>query len=244
MNEMNVISKLLRKKDAFYDDILAKDAFWVQTLLGFILAVVILFIYAALVVSNFGWEQAMISGLKYVILFFSSIALCFPTFYVFSALRGSKLEIKEILGLFSGFVLYISLILIALVPVNWLFAFSGSENGFLSFLMFLFSTIALFSGFSFLDRGVRYLNEKMEGKISGAMLLGWSLVFLLVLLQMSANLGPWFNDNKKIFREDRKNFLEVWNDSLDGEESYSSRCDELFHTDPEEYTKEACRGSY
>lgn len=212
---MNIISKLLRKKDSFYDDILSKETFWSQTLLSWTFAILILCIYAALAISQFGWEQALISGLKYVILFVGSLALCFPTFYVFSALKGSKLEIKEIFGLFVGFLLYVSLILIALVPVNWLFAFSGSQNGFLSFLFFLFSTIAFFSGLSFLNRGVRYLNEKMEGKVSGTILLGWSLVFILVLLQMSANLGPWFSENKNIFREDRKNFLEVWNDSLD-----------------------------
>ncbi len=212
---MNVISKLLRKKDSFYDDVLSKESFWAQTLLSWTLAIIILCIYAALAISGFGWEQALISGLKYVLLFVSSLALCFPTFYVFSALNGSKLEIKEILGLFMGFLLYVSLILIALVPVNWLFAFSGSKNGFLAFLFFFFSTIAFFSGLSFLDKGVRYLNEKMEGSTKATVLLGWSLVFILVLLQMSANLGPWFKENKSIFREDRKNFLEAWNDSLE-----------------------------
>lgn len=208
-NKRNFISKLLRKKEEYFDEILSSGGYWKQIVLSALLSIALLFVYGALSISNFGWEQSLLSGLKLIILFFSAIALCFPTFYIFSAFKGSELEIKELVGMFMGFLANISLILIALVPVNWLFAFSDSSSDFLGFLFFLFNAIALFTSASFLRNGVKYLNEKLEGKVGTGFLLVWMVVFVLVLLQMSANLGPWFSENRRIFREEKVNFLDA-----------------------------------
>ena len=135
--------------------------------------------------------------------------ICLPSLYIFSALTGTSLGMKEIALGMAGSLALIAALLLGFTPVLWVFSQSTSSEAFFGFLVLVTWLIALFFGTGFL---LKTLTQ--SGTTKTAPLRIWIGIFLLVTLQMSTTLRPLIGRSDTLFTSEKRFFLEHWNLSL------------------------------
>ena len=102
-------------------------------------------IYAAAAGFFQGGSSIGIAALKIPLIIFGSLLLCLPSLYIFTALAGVEISIREFAAAVAGFSGIVGLILLALMPVTWLFAVSTMSLGFVVMLhLFIWITALVF----------------------------------------------------------------------------------------------------
>ncbi len=135
-----------------------------------------------------------------------------PSLYVFSSLGGSDFTLKKASGLLLCGLALIGIILIGLAPVLWIFTQSTDSVGFMGFLVLVFWIAALGFGIGMITRGA-----KAFGDHSSAYLAFWSLIFIVVTLQMSTSLRPLLGPaDETLFPTEKLFFLQHWGEVLQG----------------------------
>jgi hypothetical protein len=136
--------------------------------------------------------------------------LCFPSLVVFSLLSGSEVTLGEISVLLAGAIALAGLLLLGFVPVSWVFSQSTESVAFMGAMHMLFWVIALHYGIRFLGAATGFLNG---GR--GRNLAIWSVIFVLVSLQMMTTLRPIVGTGTRFLQSEKKFFLTHWVDTLD-----------------------------
>lgn len=150
-------------------------------------------------------------------LLFSAL-ICLPSLYIFSCLSGAQARLTEVWGLVTGLLALMTILLIGFAPVAWLFSQSTESVTFMGTLHLLFWTVAVYFGFRFLITGFRHLQLKsLDG------LRAWMLIFLLVMMQMTAALRPIIGQSDTLLPVEKKFFLKHWLDNLRADASAESR---------------------
>lgn len=135
--------------------------------------------------------------------------ICFPSFYIFSSLAGSRATASKMASVLCGMLALAGLLLLGFAPALWIFAQGTASFGFMGFLAVASWLVALL--FSF-----RFLNTAMvaTGASQKVPLLVWSLIFLLVTLQLSTSLRPILGTSDKLLTTEKKFFLEHWAETM------------------------------
>jgi hypothetical protein len=156
-------------------------------------------------------EQLWAAPLKTLLgLTFSSI-ICLPSLYVFSALTGTSLGIKEIIQGMAGALALIAALLLGFTPVLWVFSQSTTSEIFFGLLVLTTWLIALFFGTGFLLKMLEQSGTKNRGPLRV-----WIGIFLLVTLQMSTTLRPLIGRSESLFTTEKRFFLEHWAITMNG----------------------------
>ena len=201
-------TNILRRKENVYTRIGEyKDLRFLLSELIFILFFGF-YIYGIIVGTFQGWNPLHfgVVALKMLILGIATTALCTPTLYVFSALRGSNITLKQFLVLLVGMLATTALVLLGFVPVLWFFIFTNDNNPrFIEGLHIAAMIIAFFFGFWFLQNGIRFLYEKYKADDKTThsaldVLLIWLIVFAAVAIQMYNELSPWLQIDTAFLR--------------------------------------------
>ena len=159
-----------------------------------------------LVIGSFSCQEQLWAALVKTLINISfSSLICLPSLYIFSALSGSTLGIKEIAQAMTAALTLMASLLIALTPVLWVFSHSTNSPVFFGSLLLLVWLIALFFGSSFLLRLL-----KKSGSNKTIYLKTWSVIFLLVTLQISTVLRPLIGRSEHFFTSEKRFFLEHW----------------------------------
>jgi hypothetical protein len=147
-----------------------------------------------------GGPQIAVTLLKVPLIILGSLALCVPSLYVFTALSGAELDAGGFARALAGFAGIAGLILIALMPVVWLFSVSTISLGFVVFLHIFSWLVALAFGWQFLVGAF--------GKASRAAAL-WLVLVLIVSLQMTTYLRPvlWRDAGQPLFAREKLSFF-------------------------------------
>ena len=156
-----------------------------------------------------GGTQILVAGLKTPIIVLSALLLCLPSLYVFSALAGADLSRERFWTGASGFLGLVALLMVALLPVNWLFSVSSRSLWFVMILHMGVWQLAMLFAFRFLHNAF-FPNGK-----SGVLAL-WALLFLCVSFQVTTLLRPvlWRADGAAWIDLRKQTFLEHWADSM------------------------------
>ncbi len=148
-----------------------------------------------------GWEAGLMTLAKAPLITFFSMGLCLPSLYVFSAIGGRPISIKQSFAIASGAMAVIGLLLLGLVPVTWLFSVSTRS---LPFVVVL-NVLAWLFAVSFARRFLRMLESSGARKTRG--LQWWLIIYIVVSLQMATTMRPlleikkdgWWTSGKKSF---------------------------------------------
>lgn len=167
-----------------------------------------LYIYGIIVGTFQGWNPLHfgVVALKMLILAFGTTALCTPTLYVFSALRGSNITLKQFLLLLVGMLATSALVLLGFVPIVWFFIFTADNSPlFIEGLHIVVMVLAVLFGFWFLQNGMRFFYEKYKADDKTThsaldVLLIWFIVFAAVAIQMYSELSPWLQVDTAFLR--------------------------------------------
>ncbi|HEY0556181.1 MAG TPA: hypothetical protein VGG20_18150 [Thermoanaerobaculia bacterium] len=160
-----------------------------------------------------GGDQILVAALKAPLIIFFILLLCLPSLYVFSAVAGAEWTRRSFLVVLSGFAATLALVLLALLPINWLFSTSSRYLGAAAFFQFVLWILALGLAWRFLGQGLR-----MNGARGG--LVVWLLLFCVVSLQAATVLRPVLSRKAgaPIFVSGKKSFLEQIGDVFDEKE--------------------------
>lgn len=173
-------------------------------------AILCLALFSVVVGSFSGGAQYWSAPLKIVGGIAFSSLICLPSLYIFSSLSGVEARIDTIVGILCAHIALTALLLVGFAPVVWLFSVSGDSVGFMGALLILLWLISAGFGLVLVHRAS--LEMGMAG--SRPMLL-WSVVFLLVTLQMPTTLRPIVGSDSAFLRLDEKMFfLDHWKQEL------------------------------
>jgi len=150
-----------------------------------------------------GW-QILLAGLKAPLILAMTLLLCLPSLYVLSSLAGARWTRRTFLATVAGFAATLALLLLALLPIGWLFSVSSRYLGSVVWLHLLLWAMALILGWRFLGRALA-----AAGAHGGTVV--WLFLFALVSLQVATFLRPvlWRQPGEPLFRLGEKmSFLE------------------------------------
>ena len=168
------------------------------------------FLVFGVTIGSFSYhEQLWAAPLKTLIGITFSSLICLPSLYIFAALTGTPLKLKDIVQGMAGALALIGALLLGFTPVLWVFSQSTNSEGFFGFLILSVWIIALFFGTGFILKMLTQAGsgDKMPLRI-------WIGIFLLVTLQMSTSLRPLIGRSDSLFTSEKLFFLEHWGDSF------------------------------
>ena len=141
-------------------------------------------------------------------LLFSGL-ICFPSLYIFSTLAGARVSISQLAACLAGALALAGLLLLGFAPALWIFAESTDSLGFMGSLGIGAWIIGGFFALRFLKAVVR-----ATGGTQKSPLFIWSVVFLLVTLQMTTSLRPILGRSDILLTQEKKFFLQHWGESF------------------------------
>jgi hypothetical protein len=178
-------------------------------------------IYGVVVGTFSRGPQLWIAPLKIAGGLLIASVVCLPSLYIFACLSGSRAKLSEMAGLLGGMLLLMTLLLIGFAPVAWLFSESTSSPGWMGALHLFFWFIATLFGLRFLGAGFAGTQARSQ-----AGLRVWSILFVLVCLQLTTALRPILGKADTVFpgATEKKFFLKHWYDCLDdrGDQSHET----------------------
>jgi hypothetical protein len=156
-----------------------------------------------------GWAVALAVA-KVPLIVLGSTAICLPSLYVFLGLAGAELRPRAFSATVAGFCGITGLILLALMPVIWLFSVSTISLLFVVILHLIAWIVALAFGRRFLRRTAA----------TGTPVIGlWLLLLFFVSLQMTTYVRPvlWRGAKEPLIATAKKSFFEHLGDVMEWE---------------------------
>jgi hypothetical protein len=142
-------------------------------------------------------------------LIFSGL-ICFPSLYIFSTLAGARVSMSQLAACLAGALALAGLLLLGFAPAVWIFAESTDSLGFMGSLAIGSWLIAVTFALKFLKSVVFATGGTQKGPLAI-----WSIVFLLVTLQMTTSLRPILGRSDVLLTQEKKFFLQHWGDTFD-----------------------------
>lgn len=141
-----------------------------------------------------GLLQLCASTAKLPLLFAGTLAVTFPSLYVFGTLAGSEMDLRRQMRAVSEWIVVMLAVAASLGPILGFFTLSTDSYAFIVLLNVLFLGIAGVSGVAALARRVRATpsNDGLPVKArAGSVLVLWIVLFGLVGMQMAWVLRPF-----------------------------------------------------
>jgi hypothetical protein len=149
-----------------------------------------------------GGALIAIAAVKAPLIVASSVLLCLPSLYVFGLLAGAPLTRARFVVTFTGFIGMLALVLVGLLPIEWLFSVSTRSLAFVVWLHLGLWAIALLFG-------ARFLLAALPEVSSGALFL-WLALFCVVCFQVTTFLRPtlWREPHAPVIAHGKLFFLD------------------------------------
>ena len=138
--------------------------------------------------------------------------ICLPSLYIFACLSGSRARLVEVAGLLAGLLMLMTVLLIGFAPVALIFSTSTNSLPWMGTLHLVFWLLGTFFGLRFLQNGFSHSNAR---SLAGVHV--WIVIFLLVVLQMTAALRPLLGTSDEFLPKEKKFFLTHWEECLRGD---------------------------
>jgi hypothetical protein len=207
-NRINFANLLpsFQNRDEFFERI-ANDAkigirIWQ---LGLLIAAMTFF-YGLVMGSYTGLPQALSAGVKVPILFFLSLLICFPAFFLLQFILGSKMKLGQMTAIIlSGFALT-SAIMVSFTPIIVLFVLTGGNYHFLQLLhVAVFVLSGVFGMKAVLDALKFSCEQKNVYPHTGVIVFRfWVVILGFVGIQLAWNFRPFLASRDEPFALFRK----------------------------------------
>lgn len=132
--------------------------------------------------------------------------ICFPSLYVFSTIAGGRFSPRLLMTCLTGSLALMGLLLLGFAPAVWIFVESTNSFGFMGFLSLVVWLISQLFALRFLS-----VCHRHQGATQTSPIVLWSLVFIVVTLQLSTSLRPILGRSDRLLQLDEKRFfLQHW----------------------------------
>lgn len=175
-----------------------------------LLAVVAILVFG-FVLGTFAWhDQVWAAPLKLGGgLLFAGI-ICFPSLYIFSCLAGFQASAVRLAGILGGMLALAGLLLLGFAPAVWIFTQGTSSFGFMGSLAVGSWLVAFIFASRFLSQALRVNGATQKDPITI-----WSIIFLLVTLQLTTTLRPILGTSDRFMTTEKKFFLQHWGETAE-----------------------------
>jgi hypothetical protein len=154
-------------------------------------------------------EQLWAAPLKVTVGLIFSGLICFPSLYIFCTLAGAQVSISQLTACLTGALALAGLLLLGFAPAVWIFAESTDSLAFMGILAIGSWIIAMLFALRFLKSVVLTTGGTQKGPLTI-----WSLIFLLVTLQMTTSLRPILGRSPDPLTQEKKFFLQHWSEYI------------------------------
>ena len=204
-NPISLLENLLKHPGRVVHELQQKQA---SVLAGWLLlfGIVGIAIYGTVVGAQM-WIAPVKLGLGTLL----AVLICLPSLYIFTCLGGIDAQLRSVCGALFAAVCLSSILLIGFAPVAWIFSQSTDSIAFMGALHLLFWLIGIRFGLRLIDATGRFLGARSKGHLRI-----WSVIFILVCLQMTTTLRPIIAPSKTFLPTEKKFFLAHWLDSING----------------------------
>lgn len=204
----NTIDSLLKRPLALLQQMQREEGARVGRHL-IVLSLACLGIFGFILGLTSGDRQLWSAPLKIIIGVAVSGLITLPSLYIFSCLNGLDVSLRSVAAVLGASLALVSLLLIGLAPVLWIFTQSTDSLVFLGILSLLFWGGSLAFGLGLIFKGVNTCGIK-----GGDYLKIWAVIFTLVTLQMSTALRPIIGEAETLLPQEKKFFVHHWIDEL------------------------------
>lgn len=169
------------------------------------------FLYGLVMGSYHSLLQGIVAGLKVIVLFLSTVIICFPSFFIIQQVLGSKMSFRQMMVIVLSGVLLTATIAISFAPIVVVFQVTGGNY---HFLQLLHVSIFIFAGIFGMRLMVEALKFACEQKsiypqVGVTVFRIWIIILAFVGIQLAWNLRPFLCEKQeafKIFRKYEGNF--------------------------------------
>jgi hypothetical protein len=149
-----------------------------------------------------GGPQLLVVPIKLALLALVTALVCLPSLHVLAALSGAGRSLRETAGAMSMGVALASVLALALAPIAWVLSAATSSLAFAGALYLVVFLVAALFGLGLVRRA---LAASAGGAVRG--LGAWSVMFLVVGLQLATTLRPLVGPFDGLWPHDRTSFV-------------------------------------
>lgn len=239
INKMREVFGIIHNKESFFTFVNKKDSG--KMLVRQVFTVCLMgFLYGLVMGGYHSLIQALVAGVKIMVLFIATLVICFPSFYIIQQVLGSRMSFNQMMVIIlSGFILSFSITL-SFSPIIVFFLVTGNNYHFLQLLhvsVFIFSGVF---GIRLIIEALKYACEikNIYPQIGVTVFRIWIVIFVFVGIQLAWNLRPFLGDKKEkfvLFRKYEGNFYTAiiysFNQLSSGNNSNVTESEVLINTD-------------
>jgi len=152
-----------------------------------------------------GGAQLLVVPLKLALGMALCALICLPSLHIFSALSGGRVSIRDTSGALLVGLALTSVLLVGFVPIAWLFSQATDSAPVVGALHLVFFLVSAFFGLRLTRRAI----VASTGRRVPVLAL-WSVLFVLVVVQMSTTLRPLVGPFAGLALAPRAFFLVHW----------------------------------
>ncbi|MCK9421570.1 MAG: hypothetical protein M0Q38_03135 [Bacteroidales bacterium] len=204
------VFKIFQNKESYFDEINKKQSnrlIFNQLLLicGFA------FLYGMVMGSYHSFLQSIVTGLKVIILFLSTVIICFPSFFIIQQVLGSKMSFRQMGVIVLSGVVLTATIALSFAPIVVVFQVTGGNYHFLQLLHVAIFIFAGIFGMRLMVEALKFAceNKNIYPQIGVTVFRIWIIILAFVGIQLAWNLRPFLcekNEEFKLFRKYEGNF--------------------------------------
>ena len=165
--------------------------------------------YGVVVGSFSGGAQLWIAPAKIATGTMLSILICLPSLYIFTCLSGIDAQLRTVTGVLFAAVSLGALLLIGFAPIAWIFSQSTDSVAFMAALHIGLWGIGIMFGLRLLEAMGHLLGGSTRNHLKS-----WSVIFIIVCLQMMTTLRPIVGTSDRFLPSEKKFFLTHWAETL------------------------------
>jgi hypothetical protein len=204
------VFQIFQNKDSFFDDIHIRQSN--KLILNQVLIISLFcFLYGVVMGSYHGLLQSMVAGVKIIVLFLSTVIICFPSFFIIQQVLGSKMGVRQMIIIVLSGLLLTATIALSFAPIVVVFQVTGGNYHFLQLLHVAIVIFAGIFGMRLMMEALKYAceNKNIYPKIGVVVFRIWIIILAFVGIQLAWNLRPFLCEKQeefKVFRQYKGNF--------------------------------------
>jgi len=169
------------------------------------------FLYGVVMGSYHSLIQSLVAGVKVIILFLSTVILCFPSFFIIQQVLGSKMSFRQMTMIVLSGVVLTATIALSFAPIVIVFQVTGGNYHFLQLLHVAIFIFAGIFGMKLMVDALKYAcdQKNIYPQIGVTVFRIWVIILAFVGIQLAWNLRPFLcekNEEFKWFRKYEGNF--------------------------------------
>ena len=209
-SDLREVFQIFQNKDSFFGEI-QKTRSNRLILTQLLIICLFAFLYGVVMGSYHSLTQSLVAGVKVVILFLSTVILCFPSFFIIQQVLGSKMSFRQMTMIVLGGVVLTATIALSFAPIVIVFQLTGGNYHFLQLLHVAIFIFAGIFGMKLMVDALKYAcdQKNIYPQIGVTVFRIWVIILAFVGIQLAWNLRPFLcekNEEFKWFRKYEGNF--------------------------------------